>query len=231
MCTLTWRAVEEGGYDLFFNRDELNTRGSEMPPQAGEREGVRFLAPRDGDHGGSWLVLNEYGLTVCLLNYYPHGRTGSGAESRGQLPPACAVCANVDAVARAMQARTMRTFAPFHLVAVDAEGSAIHLRWDGVALHEAPAPRFLTSSSFEPARIEAERAEKFAAVGAWTEEAQAEFHRAHDPAAGAASVCMRRPDASTRSVCRVRVRAAVRELCYEPVGWEGGGEGRMLFRL
>ena len=50
MCTLTWRAVREGGYDLFFNRDELNTRGAEEPPRLGKAAGLPFAAPRDGDH-------------------------------------------------------------------------------------------------------------------------------------------------------------------------------------
>ncbi len=81
MCTVSWRAARDG-YDLFFNRDELHTRAPELPPALSERDGVRFLAPRDGDHGGTWLAVNEHGLTVCLLNDYanPWRPAAGGAD-------------------------------------------------------------------------------------------------------------------------------------------------------
>jgi hypothetical protein len=228
MCTLTWRAAPEtgGSYDLFFNRDERHTRAAEHAP--GEQrtvEGVRYVAPVDGDHGGTWLVLNEHGVTVCLLNYYPRGVVETGVESRGRLPLRCAGCARVDDVVRELRAVELGRYAPFHLVAVDAGGASVWLKWDGRALHEAGAPEFLTSSSFEPERVQAARAARWAAWTERTPEGLAVFQRQYDPAAGAESVLMRRVDACTRSVCAVRVREGVRELNYESTT---GGETKAV---
>jgi hypothetical protein len=217
MCTLTWcKAVgEAGGYDLFFNRDERHTRAAERAPVAGRtKKGVDYVAPADG---GTWLVLNEHGLTVCLLNYYPRGVVETGAQSRGRLPLLCASGERAADVTAAMHAVELRQFAPFHLVAVDASGSSVWLRWDGRAMHEADAPEFLTSSSFEPERVQVARAARWAAWGERTPEGLAAFQRQHDPKAGAESVLMRRADACTRSVCAVRVRGGERTLNYESV--------------
>jgi hypothetical protein len=171
------------------------------------------------------LVLNEHGVTVALLNYYPRGVVETGVESRGRLPVRCAGCARVDEVVRDLRAVELGRFAPFHLVAVDAGGASVLLQWDGRALHEAEAPQFLTSSSFEPERVQAARAARWAAWGERTPEGLAAFQRQHDPAAGAESVLMRRADACTRSVCAVRVRAGVRELSYESMT---GGENKVV---
>ena len=39
-------------------------------PRIGDVRGVSFVAPIDGDHGGSWIGVNQFGLTLCLLNRY-----------------------------------------------------------------------------------------------------------------------------------------------------------------
>ena len=87
MCTVSWRVSREG-YDLFFNRDELNTRAPEVAPAIGQSEGVAFLAPRDGTSGGTWLLANDRGLTLGLLNDYGASWRPAAAVvrvSRGQI--------------------------------------------------------------------------------------------------------------------------------------------------
>ncbi|MFA6961850.1 MAG: NRDE family protein [Opitutaceae bacterium] len=221
MCTLTWSAAVEGGYDLFFNRDERTSRAAEIPPVAGRTEtGVEYLAPADGDHGGTWLLLNTHGLTVCLLNYYPRGIVETGRESRGRLPLACASCMRSEDVPQALRYLVLTNYAPFHLVAVDGAGSGIQLSWDGQELHEMAAPGFLTSSSFESVKIQARRAEVYARRT--PAQSGERFHWAHDPSDGAGSVLMCRPDAATRSVCAIRVRSGEASLAYSPVRWADG---------
>jgi len=122
----------------------------------------------------------------------------------------------VEGVLRGVQ---LQRYAPFHLVAVDAQGDAVHFRWDGRALHEAQAAEFLTSSSFEPEHVQAVRKARFSSWPGRTAEAFSRFHQQYDPAARAQSVCMRRLDACTRSICTVRVRQATRELAYQAVTW------------
>ena len=222
MCTLTWRVAAEGGYDLLFNRDERDSRQPELPPRPGQTpEGVRYVAPVDGDHGGTWLLLNTHGLTVALLNHYPRGVVETGPESRGALPLRLAGCACIQEVVVWLRGAPLERYAPFHLVAVAATGEAVHVRWDGRDLAEVPPAFFLTSSSFEPERVQAVRAAGFAALTDLSLATLTRFHQRHDPAAGAESVCMRRPDACTRSLCTVRVRPGERELAYQPVLWSG----------
>jgi len=54
MCTVSWLR-RAGGYELFCNGDGRRARKGAAPPVTQEARGVRFLAPLDGDHGGTWL--------------------------------------------------------------------------------------------------------------------------------------------------------------------------------
>src|SRR6516225_1952760 len=67
MCTVSW-IHGPGGYHLLCNRDEKNDRPPAIGPRLGERGWVRFIAPVDPRSGGSWIGVNEFGVSVCLLN-------------------------------------------------------------------------------------------------------------------------------------------------------------------
>ncbi len=69
MCTVTWWQ-EQGSWELFCNRDEQRSHLPARPPRLSGRAGARFLAPVDGDAGGTWIAGNEHGLGLCLLNDY-----------------------------------------------------------------------------------------------------------------------------------------------------------------
>jgi hypothetical protein len=228
MCTVSWRAARDG-LDLFFNRDELHTRAPELPPVREERDGTAFLAPRDGDHGGTWLAVNAHGLTVCLLNDYANPwrpAPGTARHSRGHLVLACATAASLAAVAAEIARQPLARTLPFTLLAVAPGGDALALRWDGAQLHRRPPaagdlPPPLSSSSFATDEVIAARLARFAQTfptgTAPDADALAAYHRQHDPSAGAHSVLMRRPDAATRSLCHVRVTPERVSLAYAPV--------------
>ena len=86
MCTVTWCRTGVG-YEIFFNRDERKTRKAARPPSIQRLHGTRYLAPADGDAGGSWIGANEFGVSLALLNNYPAaGREPApGRISRGLL--------------------------------------------------------------------------------------------------------------------------------------------------
>ena len=84
MCTASW-LIEADGYELFCNRDESKMRQPAAPPALRERLSVKFLAPADGDFGGSWISVNEFGLSLCLLNFYPAVTQHASPTSRGLL--------------------------------------------------------------------------------------------------------------------------------------------------
>src|SRR5262245_31820929 len=67
MCTVTWIRAENG-YQLFCNRDEKLTRRPSAPPKCVKSDCIWFVAPIDGDFGGTWVATNALGVTLCLLN-------------------------------------------------------------------------------------------------------------------------------------------------------------------
>ena len=232
MCTVSWSFSREG-YDLFFNRDELNTRAPEFPPALLRRGEVTFLAPRDGDHGGTWLFANEFGLTVCLLNDYANPWRPAGPaphHSRGHLVMACATAANLAEVFTAVQAQPLARTMPFRLVALAPGEQPLLLHWTGATLISGGQRNLLpplTSSSYATSEVIALRTWRFAYfVRSATEpepEELAIYHRQHFPGFGPDSVLMHRPDAATRSIIHVRVDAGRVSISYEPVRWVASG--------
>ncbi len=69
MCTVSW-LLHDAGYEVFFNRDEQKGRAIANPPAVFDREGTRYMMPVDPDGGGTWIAMNQHGLSLCLLNYY-----------------------------------------------------------------------------------------------------------------------------------------------------------------
>src|SRR5438045_4246173 len=67
MCTVSW-IRGSGGYHLLCNRDEKKSRAVALAPRIQARGWVRFIAPVDPDHDGSWIAVNEFGVSVCVLN-------------------------------------------------------------------------------------------------------------------------------------------------------------------
>ncbi len=229
MCTLTWLRAGESGYDLFFNRDEFDVRGPEIPPEHLVWSGSRVAAPRDADKGGTWLSLNEYGMTTALLNYYPEDPPAASSpalasvgltRSRGEVPWLGADVGSADLLADKLQSLDLSVFRPFHLVAIDTAGTGGWFRWNGSSLQSDKAPAFLTSSSHDTLLIEAARKERFKQLREHTAAALGALHRHHDGACGAESICMRQEQVRTRSICTVVVRPGLRQLTYEKVVWD-----------
>ena len=203
MCTVSWRQ-QPGGYLLLCNRDEKRARQPAEAPRVWRRSGLRFLAPRDGEAGGTWIGVNEYALSLCLLN----GPGGGGVRSRGWLVWDLLDARTPEDVAARMDASDL---APFVLLALAPDQKPLVIEWDGAGRRTVDATVPLVSSSVEPEAVAAARRAEFAA-GADL----ASFHRSHAPEPGPYSVCMHRTDACTVSFSRVRVRRGVAELLYRP---------------
>jgi hypothetical protein len=224
MCTVSWLHREDaGGYELFCNRDERHTRLAALPPRVRELRGVRFIAPTDGDGGGTWVGVNEFGLTLCLLNRYqevapfqPSPRT-----SRGLLLLELMDAASPEAALGRLPDLRLARFQPFTLVAVAARGPALRAIWDGRACTTArDAAPPLTSSSFETPRVIAAREDYFkhlaVASGGTDPLLLRKFHASHFPAAGAYSACLHRADARTVSFSHITVAAEEVKFSYHP---------------
>jgi hypothetical protein len=225
MCTLSW-LPRRGGYTLFFNRDERLTRALSLPPEVREADGVRFIAPLDGDFGGTWILVNEFGLTLALLNRYGADSTGPrpGIDplaaaampprvSRGRLVLSLAPAAGLGGIRARVGSLDLSPFQPFTLAAVEPAKPALVVAWNGTELalgqHGDPG-MILTSSAFQESEVAATRGACFAAAGraGLTEDRLAALHQSHLPERGPRSICMHRDDAETQSLSRVSVDEA-----------------------
>lgn len=217
MCTVSWRAARDG-YELWFNRDELHTRAPETPPARSECDGVAILAPRDGARGGTWLLANDHGVTICLLNDYANPWRPRDPRSRGEVVVACAAAPSASAAERIVRALSLERFAPFHLLTLAVDAAPLLLRWDGTKLTQGVASPPCSSSSFATAEVIAARVRRFREFADL-----AAYHHQHDSQAGAHSVLMRRADAATRSICHVCINAVRVRLDYAAVTWSEAG--------
>jgi len=208
MCTASWLR-RDGALHLFFNRDEEHGREPATPPAPAVTEGVRYLAPRDGRAGGTWIAATEQGLALALLNR-SDGRRPARAGSRGRLIPRLAAAAGPAELAAALLRQPLRDLAPFRLASLWlAPGRSAAATWDGERLSWERLPDdagLLCSSAFGDDRAARERAALWTVLG--RERAATrhrEFHRSHLPSASAWSVCMHREDAATVSYAEVEL--------------------------
>lgn len=223
MCTVTWFLTPDG-YELFMNRDELRRRLPASPPKTWQRDDGPFLAPRDGDSGGTWISVNPNGLGLTLLNRYAEHRIEQDAEpaaepdihvdvgpyrSRGLLVADLATASRPEEVGRRLAGDDLRRVRPFTLVAFfPGRRPELHT-WDGQTLSRPrPAIAPLASSSYDPRGIGDARRRAWASfLGDLPPDRERllAFHRSHEPARGPHSPCMHRDDACTVSFSWVRV--------------------------
>src|SRR5215471_9031134 len=208
MCTVTW-LHEDGGYHLFFNRDEKLTRKPALPPRVAVRDGVHYLAPIDGDFGGTWIAANEFGVSLCLLNG-TRGTRPAAPRSRGLLVLDLVSSRSLEEVANRTKGADLTRYAPFTLSVLLPEECTQVIEWDGSRTIIRTQPEIcnmLTSSSFETETVKKTRIEEFVRLvgNSCSATRLQEFHRSHAPAKNAYSPCMHRLDAETVSFSHLHV--------------------------
>lgn len=226
MCTVSW-LCEPAGYHVFFNRDERPTRAPAHPPALGETAGVRWAAPLDGDHLGTWIAANHFGLGLALLNRYeespvPGDPVPGRFVSRGLLLRSLLDVSSLGALSIRLAHLEADRYQPFSLLGFALGEDARLFRREGPRLAEerrGNSGLLLTSSGSDQRAAARARGAVFAAAGreaAWTPERMAELHRSHLPARGPCSVCMHRDDAATVSFTHLEVTRTVVSLRYTP---------------
>ena len=208
MCTLTWRRDKAAGLEVYFNRDELKTRPVADPPRLRRRNGSDFLSPRDPVGGGTWMLANEHGIIVCLLNRWDRAAQSAGPagsrRSRGRLVLSMAGVTRLCEIEDFL--RDLKSFPAFILVGFSQERERCW-EWDGSGLTERMPLMPLTSSSYEFEDVRAFREADFA-----TGVRGLDYHAAAGRKSNAYTVRMCRPDAQTWSRSLVRLS--------EKVTWE-----------
>lgn len=244
MCTVSW-LHEAGGYHLLCNRDEKRTRRVAATPAVETAAGVRYLTPRDGEFGGSWISANECGFSVCLLNGTSLGDPINGPHagakrSRGLLVRDLAPLRTVDEGFETLWSLDLIVYPPFTVLLLEPGVPAGVFEWNGgekATLPSADALPPLVSSSFDPGQVRERRRREFERIvggGAQTGSgALFAFHASHASCPGAYSPCMHRHDAETVSFSWIRVRPREIEFFYSPAApcrW-AAGVSRSLARI
>src|SRR5439155_20251009 len=202
------------------NRDEKLSRAPALPPQIRESDGIRYVAPIDGNFGGAWIGTNEFGVSMCLLN--GTGAT-AGSRSRGLLIPELLSGSSSMEIAERVSKSDLSPFAAFTLAVLEAGQHTMVIEWDGqqraiLPYGEPYMP--LVSSSFDPEGVQIRRREEFArkldATGKLDPSVLFAFHESHGRRADAYSPCMHTSDARTVSFSWVRVTGSTVKFFYAP---------------
>lgn len=206
MCTVTF-LPRRRGYALAMNRDEKLTRIKGLLPAKKVINGRAVLAPSEPG-GGTWIALNDCGVTFALINWYSiTTRVKEKAISRGSVVTATSTANTPENTDLALQDLPLRKMNPFRLIGVFTNTrEIIEWRWDLKKLvrmkHGWKARQWISSGFDEPTaqrtRSQAFRqALKQKTVGRldWLHR----LHRSHSPQSGPFSTCMHRDDAATVS--------------------------------
>lgn len=224
VCTVSWFHHNDG-YQLFCNRDERLTRKSALPPRLRGRENVKFIAPEDGDYRGTWIGVNQFGLSLCLLNRYQDNFDSTSVyTSRGLLVMDLLNSHSRFDVESRIENANLSRFQPFTLVALEPKQDCLLIDWTGrerLIPSDAASYIPLVSSSYDFAGAEQSRRSLLNQLKAESGEINSDllsaFHASHWPARGPYSPCMHRADAETVSFSRITVTGENIEFWYHPL--------------
>lgn len=125
MCTLilAWQVFEDAPVIAAANRDESLDRPSEPP--AVREWGLRVVAPKDREAGGTWIGYNERGVVVALANRWLDADV-EGERSRGLLVRDALDAPSAEDATRLVERELDRhRYDGFNLVAADANAAVL----------------------------------------------------------------------------------------------------------
>ncbi|GIC75472.1 NRDE family protein [Moritella sp. F3] len=157
MCTVSWLLANDG-YQVFFNRDEQKGRALAHAPKYFNDRGVKYLMPVDPVGGGSWIAMNQAGLSICLLNYYQQKPPGKELISRGLLVKSLVSNTSLTKIRSALNKLPLQRYAAFTLLVFPSHlttktGDVYAVRWDGCNLSTVTAISPMVSSSVALAEV------------------------------------------------------------------------------
>ncbi|MFT5807763.1 MAG: hypothetical protein ACI9LG_002056 [Moritella dasanensis] len=157
MCTVSWLLANDG-YQVFFNRDEQKGRALAHSPKYFNDVGVKYLMPVDPVGGGSWIAMNQAGLSICLLNYYQQKPPGKKLISRGLLVKSLVSNTSLTKIRSALKTLPLQRYAAFTLLVFPSHltaqtGCIYAVRWDGNELTTVTAVSPMVSSSVALAEV------------------------------------------------------------------------------
>lgn len=129
MCTaLIYRNLQTEEFGLGFNRDESFLRKKAELPSVYESNQVKVLSPKDGDHHGTWIGVNNKGDVYALLNLYEVKILSIAKPiSRGWL---VSQLLERKINFNSLNPDSLKDFLPFRLIFLTFEKTSL-LTWDG----------------------------------------------------------------------------------------------------
>jgi hypothetical protein len=200
-----------------MNRDERRERAAEQPPRliTGDPERPAWIAPFDGESGGTWIGVSSRGVAACVLNGYAESdealRGKRGVPSRGSLIPR--ILEDQEGVGPAVLrgAIDVSAYPSFTLLVATALGGEV-VRWrHGGPLERDPIGTgwtLLTSSSWHEPEVAAWRRRAFddwRAAGERMDLGVPVLHVLAPPGLESSAPFMTREHSATRSITQVRV--------------------------
>ena len=169
MCTVSWRSSLDGGYQLFFNRDEQRSRPRAKRPQEFCTNGRPYIAPIDEKNVGSWIAVNDQGVCAFLLNNYEvvigHFEPTKPFRSRGEIPLSLCRENGIARSADALNGIEKERFPPFFAGIIGSNTPCQIDGWDGRQFGKLSLElTFLTTSSFESKAVQAYRRDRYLEV-------------------------------------------------------------------
>jgi hypothetical protein len=230
MCTVTIHRAA-GEILVTMNRDEALVRAPELRPEiVAAASGVRWMAPRDSERGGTWMGVNNHGVVACLLNAYRPGEsllpdTSGRFRTRGEIAPNLLAAGAMTDARRWLEESLDPEAYPSFTLMVASPGEAFSYEWfrNGPArvteLAEAWVVR--SSSGWDSDDVREWRETKFSqwrASGGPCVGTLPVFHLLQEEGHAERSPLMRRSWSATRSItqARVVVERGLVELRYWP---------------
>ena len=219
MCTMTW-FLKEHGYELFFNRDEQTSRSRADLPEIQSRDGIQYISPTDADAGGTWIAVNEFGVSVCLLNHYEFEQIKTYKDwiSRGEIVRNFTTIHSITSAISKFNKTELANYRAFRMFVIEPNGQNVLFIWDG---HQAKIQRNVStpksSSSVNAKHVKANRKQYFKDLNLYESTETNDylkFHRSHSPTMSEQSVCMHREDANTVSLSHIRVNSKTASFAY-----------------
>lgn len=221
MCTVTF-VPRRRGYLLGMNRDEKLTRPIANPPSLQSVGGRQALFPSEPS-GGTWIGVNDVGITFALINWYAIQEKVIGeATSRGEVVRHLLAAATETEAADVFGTLRLRNTNPFRVIGVfPSSDTIIEWRWNLSDLswrrHDWKVGTWI-SSGYDEAGAQRVRGAAFqlalASPTAGRRDWLRRLHQSHGSECGPYSHCMHRPDAATVSYTEVHVAPQKAKLRY-----------------